>query len=138
MNGIDTTIWIYSHDGRDPRKQQTALQLIAAVRPLALPWQAGCEFIASRRKLASQGLSEEKAWQALEAMRSMADVILLPVPELWAETQDLQRRYSLSFWDALLLATCLRARVRVPYTEDIGAPRLIDGLSLVNPFVGKP
>lgn len=135
MNAIDTNIWLYTHDTRDPHKQAIAQQLIASVRPLALPWQVGCEFIAASRKLASAGFTEAQAWSALTAMRSLADIILLPVPELWAETQTLQGRYSLSFWDALLLATCLRGGVQTLYTEDMGAPRTIDSLSLVNPFL---
>jgi predicted nucleic acid-binding protein len=64
-------------------------------------------------------------------MQTLADVILLPVPDLWSETQALQGRYSLSFWDALLAATCLRNGVQILYTEDMGAPRTIDTLSLV-------
>ena len=82
------------------------------------------------------GFTEADAWTALAETRGLVDVILLPVPELWAETQDLQTRYSLSFWDALLIANCLRGSVQILYTEDIGAPRTIDGLSLVNPFLG--
>jgi predicted nucleic acid-binding protein len=138
MNAIDTNVWLYSHDTRDSRKQALAQQVIAATRPLALPWQVGCEFIAASRKLAVVGLTEDKAWAALAAMRTLADAILLPVPDLWLETQALQGRYSLSFWDALLVTTCLRGGVQVLYTEDMGAPRAIDTLLLVNPFLGSP
>jgi predicted nucleic acid-binding protein len=136
MNALDTNGWLYSHDTRDPRKQALAQQLIATTRPLALPWQVGCEFVAASRKLAAAGFTEAHAWAALAAMRALADVILLPVPDLWPETQALQSRYSLSFWDALLVSICLRGGVQVLYTEDIGAPRTIDSLSLVNPFLG--
>jgi predicted nucleic acid-binding protein len=135
MNALDTNVWLYSHDTRDPRKQTIAQQLIAATRPLALPWQVGCEFVAASRKLAVVGFTEVQAWAALAAMRTLADVILLPVPDLWPETQALQGRYSLSFWDGLLAATCLHNGVHVLYTEDMGAPRTIDTLSLVNPFI---
>jgi predicted nucleic acid-binding protein len=138
MNALDTNVWLYSHDKRDPRKQGIAQQLIATTRPLALPWQVGCEFIAASRKLAAVGFTEAQAWATLGAMQALADVILLPVPDLWAETQALNSRYSLSFWDALLVSTCLRGGVQVLYTEDIGAPRVIDHLSLINPFVGQP
>src|SRR5262249_49087205 len=110
-----------------------AQQLIAAVRPLALPWQVGCEFVAASRKLAVTGFRETQAWAALSAMRALADVILLPVPDLWPETQALQGRFSLSFWDALLVAACLRGGVQVLYTEDMGSPRAIDSLSLIKP-----
>ena len=68
MNVLDTNIWIYSHDTRDPHKQARAQQLIATVRPLALPWQVGCEFIAACRKLAPAGFTETQAWSALIAM----------------------------------------------------------------------
>src|SRR6266849_5728946 len=122
MNVIDTNIWLYSHDLRDPRKQGIAQQLIAATRPLALPWQVGCEFVAASRKLAAVGFSESQAWAALVVMQAIADVILLPVPDLWPETQALQGRHSVSFWDALLASTCLRGGVTVLYTEDMGAP----------------
>ncbi len=135
MNALDTNIWLYSHDTRDPQKQGRAQQLIASIRPLALPWQVGCEFVAASRKLASVGFTEKQAWAALTAMRALADVILLPVPDLWTSAQTLQGRFSLSFWDALLVAACLRDGVTILYTEDIGAPRTIDRLSLVNPFI---
>jgi predicted nucleic acid-binding protein len=138
MNVLDTNIWLYSHDTRDPHKQACAQQLIATVRPLALPWQVGCELVAASRKLAPAGFTEAQAWSALNAMRALADIILLPVPDLWPETQTLQGRYSLSFWDALLVAACLRDGVKILYTEDIGAPRNIDSLSLINPFLNPP
>src|SRR5262249_27200509 len=136
MNAVDTNVWLYSHDTRDPGKQQAAQNLIAAVRPLALPWQVGCEFIAASRRLAAQGFSEQQAWLALDAMQAMADVILLPVPDLWREARTLQSRHALSFWDALLVAACICGRVQVLYTEDMGAPRQLDTLSLVSPFSG--
>ncbi|HTU92228.1 MAG TPA: PIN domain-containing protein [Gemmataceae bacterium] len=135
MNVLDTNIWLYSHDTLDPHKRARAQQLISTVRPLALPWQVGCEYLAARRKLASAGFTETQAWSALTAMRALADAILLPIPDLWPQTQALQGRYSLSFWDALLIAACLHEGVKVLYTEDIGAPRTIDSLSLINPFV---
>lgn len=138
MNAVDTNVWLYSHDTRDPGKQQAAQNLIAAVRPLALPWQVGCEFIAASRRLAAQGFSEQQAWLALDAMQAMADVILLPVPDLWREARTLQSRHVLSFWDALLVAACILGKVAVLYTEDMGAPRQIETLALVNPFPVGP
>lgn len=138
MNAIDTNVWLHSHDTRDPRKQGLAQQLIVATRPLALPWQVGCEFVAASRKLAAAGFTEAHAWAALGVMQTLADRILLPVPDLWPEAQALQGRYSLSFWDALLVGICLRGGVQTLYTEDMGAPRTINGLPLVNPFLGNP
>jgi len=135
MNVIDTNIWIYRHDTRDPQKRLVAKNLISTVQPMALPWQVGSEFIAASRKLIPLGFDEAKAWAALAKMQAMATLVLMPTPQLWLDAQSLQTRHTLSFWDALLVAACIRGGVAVLYTEDVRAPRQIDSLSLVNPFL---
>lgn len=135
MNVFDTNIWLYVHDSRDPRKQSIARQLVASVRPGLLPWQVGCEFVAASRKLSAVGFSETLAWTALSTMRKLADRVILPTVNDWADAQSLQSHCSLSFWDATLIVACLRENATILYTEDIGAPRTIDQLSLVNPFL---
>jgi predicted nucleic acid-binding protein len=102
---------------------------------LALLWQVGCEFIAASRKLASIGFNEDQAWSALTQMQAMANVVLLPTSHLWLATHGLQSKHALSFWDALLVGACIQGGVQILYTEDLGAPRNIDGLSVVNPFL---
>ena len=134
MNVIDTNIWIYRHDVRAPQKQLVAKNLIATVRPLALPWQVGCEFIAASRKLISTGFTAADSWDALMDMKSIVKFVMMPTPHLWPDAQFLQTRHTLSFWDALLVAACIHGGIQVLYTEDMGAPRQIDGLSLINPF----
>jgi predicted nucleic acid-binding protein len=102
----------------------TQAKRIAATRLLALPRQVGCEFVAASRKLAAAGFTEAQACAALAAMRGLADVILLPVPDLWTEAEAIQGGLSLSFWDALLVAACLRGGVRVLYTEEYGRTKV--------------
>jgi predicted nucleic acid-binding protein len=138
MNAHDTNIWVYSHDTRDPVKQLAAQHVLATTQPFVLLWQVGCEFLAASRKLQSLGLTEDKAWQALGDMQAAAAEVVLPDVQVWSEARALQGRHTLSFWDALLVAACVRRGVRTLYTEDMGAPRVIDGLSLVNPFLSGP
>jgi predicted nucleic acid-binding protein len=134
MNAIDTNIWLYRHDKRDLHKQEVARRLIEDARPWVLPWQVGCEFLAAARKLEPFGFTADDAWAVLADMQVIASAILLPEPMLWAETRTLSGRFTLSFWDALLVAPCLRGGVKTLYTEDMGAPRTVEGLALVNPF----
>lgn len=136
MIAIDTNIWIYSHDARDRDKQRRAQETIQAATPLVLLWQVGCEFIAASRKLKPFGFSSDDAWAALEDMCEMADTIFVPEIGLWTDAQSLQKRHSLSFWDALVVAACQRAGAKTLYFEDFGSPRDIDGLVIVNPFTG--
>ena len=134
MNAFDTNIWLYRHDRRDPDKKEKAKRLIDKARPLVLLWQVGCEFIAASRKLEPQGFGQTEAWDALADMQTIAAGIILPEPQIWPEARALQARHSLSFWDALIIAASIRGGVTALYTEDIGAPRMLNGLSLINPF----
>ena len=138
MNVIDTNIWLYAHDTRDAQKQRFAQSVIAQTQALVLPWQVGCEFIAASRKLAPLGFDETLAWKALEQMEAMASIVLMPDPQLWRDVPSLQTTHSLSFWDALLVAACHSGGVDTLYTEDMGSPRSIEGLALVNPFLTAP
>ena len=44
-------------------------------------------------------------------------------------------KYSLSFWDALIIAACLDNGVKRLYSEDFDAYQYVNGLEVVNPFV---
>jgi len=68
-------------------------------------------------------------------MELLADVILLPVSAVWHEAESLQQSHGLSFWDSFLVAVCIRDGVKVLYTEEMGSPRTIETLNLVNPFL---
>jgi predicted nucleic acid-binding protein len=137
MNAIDTNVWIYFHDSRDPRKQQIAQALVAEIGAVVLLWQVGCEFIAAARKLEPLGFKPEDAWNALADMQALAEKVVMPSPALWWRGRDIQQRHSLHYWDALLVACCIDAGVTILYSEDIGE-RVIDGLRIVNPFATHP
>jgi predicted nucleic acid-binding protein len=112
MNAIDTNLWIYCYDTRDPAKQQKARSLTSSIEPLVLLWQVGCEFIAAARKLEPFGFTQHHAWAALAKIEALADWVLLPEREVWTLACDLQQRHSHQFWDALLVAACVRGGVR--------------------------
>jgi predicted nucleic acid-binding protein len=59
---------------------------------------------------------------------------VLPTPEAFEAAVDLSERFSLSHWDSMILGACRAAGVTRLYTEDMGSPRTIDGIELVNPF----
>jgi len=135
MNAIDTNIWLYAYDARDPLKQSKAQELMAKLEPLVLLWQVGCEFVAAARKLEPFGFVQEQAWDALARMQAAVDAVLLPDSDMWPVARDLQNRFSLHFWDALIVAGCLRGGVKTLYSEDFTHALDIDGLQIVNPFL---
>ncbi len=47
---------------------------------------------------------------------------------------SLYARYSLSFWDAMILAAAIGAGADRLYTEDLHDGQVIEGVQVVNPF----
>ena len=48
--------------------------------------------------------------------------------------QKMLEEFSLSFWDAMILAACATAGVKRLYTEDFDAYPVIAGVEVINPF----
>jgi predicted nucleic acid-binding protein len=49
---------------------------------------------------------------------------------------ELRQRYSVSFWDSLVISSALQANVPVLYSEDLQHEQVIeDRLKIINPFV---
>jgi predicted nucleic acid-binding protein len=57
------------------------------------------------------------------------------MPAVLDHALDLAGRFSLSHWDSMILGACKEAAVTKLYTEDMGSPRIIDGIELVNPLL---
>ena len=72
--------------------------------------------------------------QHIQAFRYLFPLTLPTAEAFDAAALSLAERFSLSHWDSMILGACQAAGVTRLYTEDIGAPRQIDTIELVNPF----
>ena len=135
MNAVDTNVLIYAHDPRDPVKQQTALSLLQGLADGALPWQVACEFLSASQKLEPLGYGRAQAWQDIGDLRRVWTTVL-PGWDILDRAEKLLAKYSLSYWDAMLLAASLEAGVTRMYSEDLATYPRVNGLECVNPFQG--
>lgn len=138
MNAVDTNILLYSVDRNDPAKQIKAKQLLqqlhSAAEPTILLWQVLGELTQQLRRWRDQGrLTPAEFLQHVLAFRHVFPLVL-PTPEAFDAATDLSERLSLSHWDSMLLGACRAAGATRLYTEDMGSPRTIDGIELINPF----
>ena len=133
MNAVDTNVLFYVHDPRDAAKRVIARELVESLSDGVLLWQVACEYVAVSRKLESFGYSSVHAWQYIRELQEAWDT-LLPTWEVLERAEVLLRRYSLSSWDALIVAACLEAGVTRLYTEDFDDSVRAEGLEVVNPF----
>jgi predicted nucleic acid-binding protein len=126
-------------DVSDPVKQAKAQQLLRKLTadpdPTYLLWQVLGEFVQRLRRWIDQGqLTQAEFEKQILTTRGLFPLILLSAPVL-DHVLDLAKKYSLSHWDSMILGACRAAAITILYTEDIGAPRTIDGIQLLNPFV---
>ena len=138
MNAVDTNVLLYSIDGNEPVKQAKAQLLMQQLHNSAsatmLPWQVLGELAQQLRRWRDQGkLSSPEFTQHIQAFRYVFP-LLLPTPVAFDLACSLADRHSLSHWDAMLLGACQAGGVTTLYTEDMGAPRTIEGLELISPF----
>ncbi len=132
MNAVDTNILIYVNDSRDLAKQRLAISLVSALTEGVLLWQVACEYLAASRKLEAFGYDRAQAYQYIRDLQQVWDTAL-PTWNVIDRAEELMSGFSLSHWDAMIVAACLLANVQTLYTEDLGYTR-IDGLEIVNPF----
>lgn len=133
MNAVGTNVLIYMRDPRHEAKRLRAAELVRTLRKGILLCQVACELIATSRKLTSFG------YGVAEALHDVAELRRgwRPIRPGWPilnHAHELMKSYSLSFWDATLVATCLDAGVERLYTEDFDAYPTIKRLEIINPF----
>ena len=138
MNGVDTNVFVYSLDVHEPAKQAKAKALLAGLTgappgTLLLGQVAG-ELLSVLRKWETQGrvsaTNVEANFRDVLAMFPLS----LTGPQVFARYFSLHSRFSLSHWDAMLLAACKEAGVTTLFSEDMDPGTDYDGLKIVNPF----
>ena len=134
MNAVDTNILIYVNDPRDAVKQRVATSLVAELVDGVLLWQVAAEYLAASRKLEPLGYDKTQAYQYVRDLQQVW-YSSLPTWNVLDRAEDLHNRFSLSHWDAMIVAACLDINVQTLYSEDFGYSK-IDSLTIINPFEG--
>lgn len=132
MNGkpfLDSNILLYTVSNDDPRR--AIAEAVTAAGGL-ISVQVLNEFVnVARKKL-------HRSWPEIEAALDEFRVLLDPPLPLTVATHEssvaLSRRYRLSFYDALIVASAAEAGCQLLLTEDMADGMQIGGLTISNPF----
>lgn len=138
MNAVDTNVLVYSLDADERAKQAQAIALLDKLSKrqaeTVLIWQVASEFLNQLRAWENKDkLAPAAVVSAFERVRCMF-TIRVPSENTFQISFELRERFSLSHWDAMLLAACKDAGVTRLYSEDMDAGTNYDGLTIVNPF----
>jgi predicted nucleic acid-binding protein len=129
---VDTNIWLYAFiEADDAAKSAAARQLLQESQPV-VSTQVVNEVCVNLLK--RQVFTEGQIRALIASFYEKYEVVEL-TPAVLLAASALRERYSLSFWDSLIVACSQVAGVDVLYSEDMQHGLLIDGkLQILNPF----
>lgn len=133
---IDTNIWVYAVDEREPAKQFKAKNYITKINQthtIALSTQVMQEFFSATTRSGKSLLAPDVAIKHMEKMSGL-QVMESNAQSVMAAT-SLMREHKLSWWDSLILEAAIRAKADVLASEDGQAGRKFGRLRVENPFV---
>lgn len=131
---LDTNLFVYANDRRDPDKQRAAIELVGrAIR-------------SSSGVISTQVLMEYAAVAVSKLRQERAAVVrqLLVMERLEVHSVDggvvrsaleLMAAYSLAFWDATMIAAAQASHCDLLLSEDMGHGMSYGAVTVRNPFV---
>ena len=132
---VDTNIFVYMIDGRDPMKQMLAIELVTALRSkdCAVALQCVGEFYsAATRRL------RRAPWEAAQGARNVLGLF----DTFGANQTCVERALAeamagrFSYWDAHLLAAAHEAQCELCFSEDMAEGAKLGVVEVVHPFNG--
>jgi len=134
---VDTNILLYAHDRSAGVKHERAHQLLERLwtsEEGVLSTQVLQEFCINLRRKVARPLPMEEVRQIIQDYLSWEIVVNTPASTLHA--LEIEIRYQISFWDALILQAAESAGASVVYSEDLGAGQKYGSVQVVNPLLG--
>jgi predicted nucleic acid-binding protein len=130
---IDSNIWGYTVDTRDPTKQQNAQSIVSSVIEndiAVISTQVLQEFY----NVATTKLNVDTllAKSIVHNLRNLETVQI--TPDIIEAGIDISIASQISFWDGLILAAAEIARCSIVFSEDLNDGQIIRGVKIVNPF----
>jgi predicted nucleic acid-binding protein len=132
---VDTNILVYAHDRSAGLKHERARLLIEEL------WHSGRGVLSTQvlqelcinlRRKSSRPLSAEETSRLVQDYLSWD--IFVNTPASTIQALDIEVRYKISFWDALILQAAESSGVAILYSEDLAAGQRYGSICIVNPL----
>jgi len=134
---LDTNILVYTVDPTEEAKRRIAIDLIEELGSsgrLRASTQVLQEFFVVTTRKLEPSLSVRDALDHIEDLTRWPIHVVNPADIRRAGLLSQEAR--LSFWDALIVVAAARSGAETLYTEDLNHGQTIEGVRVVNPFVG--
>jgi len=135
---VDTNILMYAHDTAAGEKHERARALVEALwqeRTGVVSTQVLQELIVNLRRKAAKPLDSAAAREVI--VDYLAWQVVVNSGESILHALDLEQRYRISFWDALIVHAAEVSGASVLYSEDLSNGQRYGAVVVVNPFISK-
>ncbi len=132
---VDTNVFLYARDRRDPSKQAAAsvwLEYLWREQLGRTSMQVLSEYYVNLTRKLVPGLPPDEAWDDVRALMHWK-----PQPgdeSLMMRGREIERRHRLSWWDALVVAAAQLQGCVLLLTEDLQDGRDYGGVAARSPF----
>jgi predicted nucleic acid-binding protein len=132
---VDTNVLVYAHDVSAGEKYQRASRLVEELwenEHGCLSVQVAQEFYTTITGKVKKPLESGTAAEILDALSTWK--VHAPDMKDVLRAIEIQRRYQVSFWDAMILASAIKLNCDVVWSEDLNDGQVYEGVRIVNPF----
>jgi predicted nucleic acid-binding protein len=133
---VDTNILVYAHDRSAGAKRDRAAALLEELwesRNGCLSIQVLQEFYVTITQKVARPLDRGTAAQILADLATWR--VYAPGTEDVLAAVDIQRRYGIAFWDAMIIRSATQMGCETVWSEDLHPGQVYEGTTIANPFV---
>lgn len=133
---VDTNVLVYAHDISAGVKHQKAREILVDL------WETdrGClsiqvlqEFYVTVTRKVAKPLSNAQASQIIRSLRVWR--VHSPSVEDIERAIEIQSRYLISYWDAMILQSATQLQCNLLWSEDLNPQQQYAGVQVINPFI---
>lgn len=133
---IDTNLWAYRLDQREPAKAERVRHWLADVIPehaVVISTQVLIELRSVASRKLQPPLPDHQISELLEALSGFE--VISTDANLVCDAHQLAIREQLSWFDALIAEAAIRSNCAVLFSEDFSHGRRLAGLEIMNPLL---
>ena len=132
---VDTNILMYAHDRSAGAKHRLAASLVERLWDSGegvLSTQVLQELCINLRRKVAPPLPVNQVRQLIRDYSTWE--IVTNTSESVLQALEIEARYKISFWDALILHAAVHSGASILYSEDLAAGQSYEGIHVVNPL----
>jgi predicted nucleic acid-binding protein len=136
---VDTNVLVYRFDVGKPEKQKAAdawFSRLWEIRNGRLSFQVLREFYVTVTKKLPNQLETGAARNVVRSLLAWKPIACSD--RLISSAWEIEDRYSISWWDALIVAAAREHECTILLTEDLQDGQVLAGVRVTNPFLNEP